>query len=119
MPRRSKKPCSQPGCPNITDGRFCEQHQKAHDKAYDLQRGTSAERGYGANWQRLRKMKLARDPICEDPHVEHRKYNETKVAEEVHHIHSIRYGGTNEMENLMSLCKPCHSKITALEDGRW
>ena len=25
MPRKPKRPCSHPGCPNLTDGRFCEE----------------------------------------------------------------------------------------------
>ena len=28
VPRRPKRPCSHPGCANLTDGRFCEEHQK-------------------------------------------------------------------------------------------
>ena len=28
MPRKPKRPCSYPGCPKLTDGRFCEEHQK-------------------------------------------------------------------------------------------
>ncbi len=26
MPRKPKRPCSYPGCPNLCDGRFCEEH---------------------------------------------------------------------------------------------
>ena len=36
----------------------------------------------------------------------------TKV-EEVHHILPLSRGGTNDEDNLMSLCKSCHSKINA------
>ena len=119
MPYKAKKPCSQPGCPNITDGQFCKEHKAAHDKEYDQQRGTSAERGYGANWQRLRKMVLARQPICEDPFGFHKEYNETVAANEVDHITPLADGGSNEMINLQALCKPCHSTKTAAIDGRW
>ena len=38
MPRKPKKPCSYPGCPELTDGRYCEKHQKqenAHYEKYD------------------------------------------------------------------------------------
>ena len=28
MPRKPKRPCSYPGCPKLTDGRFCEEHQR-------------------------------------------------------------------------------------------
>ena len=28
MPRKPKRPCSFPGCPKLTEGRFCEECQK-------------------------------------------------------------------------------------------
>ena len=41
------------------------------------------------------------------------------VEVEVHHIIPLRDGGTNDINNLMALCKSCHSEITAREGGRW
>ena len=35
MPRKPKRPCSFPGCPNLTDGRFCEKHEKEENKRYE------------------------------------------------------------------------------------
>lgn len=32
---------------------------------------------------------------------------------EVHHILPLEKGGTHNEDNLMALCKPCHSRITA------
>ena len=32
MPRKPKRPCSYPGCPNLTDGRFCEEHSKLYNQ---------------------------------------------------------------------------------------
>ena len=28
MPRKPKRPCSHPGCPELVDGRFCKKHEK-------------------------------------------------------------------------------------------
>ena len=42
----------------------------------------------------------------------------TKV-EEVHHILPLSRGGTNDEDNLMSLCKSCHSKIHADRGDRF
>ena len=33
--RNQKRPCSHPGCPRLTDGRFCEEHAKAEAKRYE------------------------------------------------------------------------------------
>lgn len=35
MPRKPKRPCSYPGCPRLTDGRFCEEHQKLENQRYE------------------------------------------------------------------------------------
>jgi 5-methylcytosine-specific restriction protein A len=41
------------------------------------------------------------------------------AAIEVHHVKPLSDGGTHDWSNLMSLCKSCHSEITAREGGRW
>jgi len=53
-------------------------------------------------------MVLARDPLC----------NCNQPATEVDHIVPKSAGGSDSMENLQGLCKPCHSRKTAYE-GRW
>ena len=40
-------------------------------------------------------------------------------TEESHHILPLSRGGTHAESNLMALCKPCHSRITALDGDRW
>lgn len=89
------------------------------DTEYDAQRGTSAERGYDARWCRLRKMFLAQHPLCADPYGAHAERGELMPATEVDHIQPRRDGGSDDWDNLQSLCKPCHSRKTATEDGRW
>ena len=54
-------------------------------------------------------------PLCEMCEKEERL---TPVAE-VHHILPLSHGGTHDKANLMSLCKPCHSRQTAKDDDRW
>lgn len=36
-----------------------------------------------------------------------------------HHIHPRRYGGTDDMQNLQTLCRGCHGKETATERHRY
>ena len=55
MPRKPKRPCSYPGCPNLTDGRFCEEHAKEEARRYEhYDRDPATKRRYGRAWKRIR-----------------------------------------------------------------
>ena len=55
MPRKPKRPCSYPGCPNLTDGRFCPEHEKMEAKRYErYDRDPNTKRRYGRAWKRIR-----------------------------------------------------------------
>ena len=61
-------------------------------------------------------MQLAAEPLCHDCKqggAINGGGGVITVATEVHHIVALRDGGTNDLDNLMSLCKTCHSKRTA------
>jgi 5-methylcytosine-specific restriction protein A len=48
MPRKPKRPCRYPGCPNLTDGVYCEEHAKIMEQHYEkFQRGYSPGKRYG------------------------------------------------------------------------
>jgi hypothetical protein len=53
---------------------------------YELQRGSSSSRGYGADWKRFRLLYLQAHPLCEDCTQRHH----ITAATEVHHIHKPR-----------------------------
>lgn len=116
MPRKPKRPCSYPGCPELTNGRFCPAHEKQEAQRYEkYQRDPVTRKRYGRTWKRIRDRYIAAHPLCE----ECRKTGKLIPAEEVHHIVPLSAGGTNDENNLMSLCTSCHSEITAREGGRW
>ena len=102
---RLVRPCSIPGCPELTSGGPCA----AHRRVRDVLRGKTAERGYDAVWRRLRTAKLAADPFCELMIL-----CAGRIATEVHHVHPIRTHPELRLEwsNLQSACKPCHSAKT-------
>jgi 5-methylcytosine-specific restriction protein A len=116
MPYRPKRPCSHPGCPKLTDGRYCAEHAKEVAKRYErYQRDPAVKKRYGRTWKRIRDRYIAAHPLCEQCE----KHGRITPAEEVHHIKPLSQGGTNAVDNLMSLCTSCHSEITACEGGRW
>jgi hypothetical protein len=60
MPKRPKRPCSHPGCPKLTDGRFCEEHAKLEAKRYEQHdRDPATRRRYGRAWKRIRCVSCA------------------------------------------------------------
>lgn len=101
MPTKIPMYCPEPGCPALTQGGRCLAHRRAHER----RRGTPAQRGYNAQWRRIRRLILARDPICRICCV--------VPSTEVDHIKPLRQGGTHEPANLQALCGSCHRTKTA------
>lgn len=74
--------------------------------------GTSTERGYGAEWRKLRAAALSRDSrLCQDC----LRSGKLTPATEVDHITPKAKGGTDELSNLQSICSDCHKSKTARE----
>jgi 5-methylcytosine-specific restriction protein A len=109
MPYKAPRPCTTPGCPNLSASGKCDDHARKHER----ERGTAAERGYGATWQRLRQMVLSRDPLCTTCAAEER----TTPSTDADHIIPKSRGGQDTLENLQGLCHSCHSRKTAGEEG--
>ena len=48
MPKKPLRPCSHPGCPNLCEGQFCEQHRVEERRKYDkYERSSDVNRKYG------------------------------------------------------------------------
>jgi 5-methylcytosine-specific restriction protein A len=112
MPHKPKKPCAAPGCPALVPAgeRFCPAHAKAAAATYErYERDPAVRRRYGRTWRRIRAAFIAAHPLCA---VCEREGRLTPAAE-VHHVLPLSKGGTHDAENLMALCKACHSAITA------
>lgn len=116
MPRKPKRPCSYPGCPELVDGRFCTAHEKKENRRYEkYQRDPETRRRYGRAWKRIRDRYIKAHPLCE----ECKRNGKLTPSEEVHHVVPFREGGTHKESNLMALCKSCHSRIHAERGDRW
>ena len=111
MPLTPKRACEKPGCKTIVvNARYCEQHKPKDD------RGNSSERGYDAAWQKVRKLKLLQEPLCEDPFKQHKE--NAVAATEVHHRVGVRVRPDLrlDIDNLMACCHVCHSRIERINE---
>jgi len=115
MPYKPKKPCAHPGCPALTNARFCPAHAKQDAQEYaKYRRDPATRKRYGRAWKRIRDRYIAAHPLCEQCDVAGR----IVPAQEVHHIIPLSEGGTHAADNLMALCTPCHSGFTLAENNR-
>ena len=117
MPYKPKRPCAYPGCGRLADReQYCAEHQATANRNYNkYERDPESYKRYGRSWKRIRYQYIKAHPLCEQC----RAQNRLTPTEEVHHILPLSKGGSNETENLMALCKSCHSRITAESGERW
>lgn len=117
MPVRPGKACRQVGCPNVARNQkhhgYCEQHKdKGGWFGNEKDKGNRHQRGYGKEWEQLRKIALLRDKhLCQD----HKARGIIKTGTHVDHIKPKALGGTNALSNLQTLCVECHRAKTARE----
>jgi len=107
MPPKIPKPCAYPNCPALTVERYCPKHKTVAGREYNkLCRSPDHAKHYDWRWRKIRNLYISAHPLCE----ECLKSNRLVPADEVHHIIPPDCGGTHDDDNLMSLCKSCHTK---------
>lgn len=124
MPTAAPRPCQHPGCGALVrDGaRYCPAHKRAAPGSFaDRSRGSRQERGYGGNWERLRQIVFRRDNgLCQECL---RNGVLTVVGDKPYsawcdHIVPKAEGGSDDAENLQTLCRKCHQVKTDREKNR-
>ena len=94
-----------------------QQKRKVRGRILEKQRPSSHERGYDALWRKQRLAELAEEPLC----AECARNGRTAAASVRDHI--IPHKGDMKLfwdeTNWQALCKTCHDRKTATEDGRW
>ena len=72
------------------------------------------EQGYGTAWVKLRKVVIERDKhLCQHCLAKGRATAGTQVD----HIKPKAQGGTDDLDNLQLLCRPCHDRKSVLDRG--
>jgi 5-methylcytosine-specific restriction protein A len=113
MPSKPVSGCHVSMCTalSVEQSGLCAEHLKARNQMIDKDRGTPSERGYDRQWQHIRAMVLAEEPLCRGCI----KKNYATAASQVDHIDGNVHN--NLRTNLQPLCLSCHSKKTAIENG--
>ncbi|MDR1464314.1 MAG: HNH endonuclease [Oscillospiraceae bacterium] len=101
MPYKNPHPCVFPHCREVTYTKYCPKHQPL---LYNSER----RKHYDRRWEKVRALYLSKHPLC----VHCEQSGRLTPATEVHHICPVSQGGGDNDENLMALCKSCHSRIT-------
>ncbi|NTU59658.1 MAG: HNH endonuclease [Deltaproteobacteria bacterium] len=115
-PQAAPRPCTWPGCGALVRGASrCPRHAAETRRQVDDRRGSSAQRGYGARWQKVRAAYLSAHPLC----VRCEEAGRVVPATIVDHIipHRGDWGFFWDTRNWQGLCKACHDRKTAAEDG--
>ena len=113
MPMKPRHPCAHPGCPNLTDRKYCAKHEMVHRG----DRECSSRRGYDQRWQKARKRFLSAHPLC----AECQRQNPPRYVKATVVDHVVPHRGDPVLfwdeGNWQPLCKPCHDRKTFTVDA--
>jgi 5-methylcytosine-specific restriction protein A len=79
------------------------------------ERGTRQQRGYGAAWDRLRLCILKRDYHLCQPCLRAERISHASIVD---HVTPKAEGGSDEPDNLQTICADCHRVKTQAEANR-
>lgn len=106
--------CNKIGCRALTNDTYCEKH-KYIKTDYERKRMSASKRGYNSRWRKARETYLLSHPFCVRC-LELGRYEKATVVD-----HIIPHKGNSSLfwnrDNWQPLCKCCHDRKTATEDG--
>jgi 5-methylcytosine-specific restriction protein A len=116
LSKKPKHPCNYGSCPNLTDRRYCPEHERLMNHNYEKYgRERATKKRYGRAWKRIRDKYAAEHPFCELCY----ERGALVLVEKIHHKLPLSEGGTHDRSNLIALCKSRHSSIHAKRGDRW
>ncbi len=101
--------------PPIHGAPMAAQAKAAAKRTYDAHRGSASSRGYNYQWTKARDLFIRKNPLCILCQREGRTVQATIVDHRTPHRGDMVLFW--DESNWQSLCKPCHDKKTAREDG--
>jgi 5-methylcytosine-specific restriction protein A len=119
MPPKPLRACTRQGCKaHSSDGsNYCAAHKPKPRSGWasyhkEVNGSSRHKAGYGSGWDKLRAAVLNRDRhLC----VPCYKLGLFTMATAVDHIQNKASGGTNDINNLQSICYSCHKRKTQQE----
>jgi 5-methylcytosine-specific restriction endonuclease McrA len=114
MAHRAKHPCNAPCCPVLVPAgqSLCADHQRERDHYYNHVQRPARHRFYQTKeWRELGRQVLWEEPLCPCG----------AKATQADHIISVKERPDLALarSNLVGRCASCHSRKTAIKDGRW
>lgn len=117
MASRAPSICNHPGCGELVYGSYCDKHAKQVKQRKEVGRKSAAKRGYGHKWRKVREGYLAKHPLCAHCSTEDAPVPATELDHITPHKGDMKLFW--DRKNWQGLCKSCHSRKTATEDGGW
>lgn len=117
MPTKPISHAKRRGRPPTNVNKHTQQRYEKEVRSQDPALLLAKETRSSVQWQKVREMRLRRNPICQDPFGIHARDGRPVTAVEVDHIVPITVAPSRryDLSNTQSLCRACHSRKTGQE----
>ena len=118
MPDLLKKRCGFRGCPNTTRQRYCDEHAALATRMYDRNRGSTTERGYDSDWERVAEHRRQLDCGLCQACINVGLVIASPIVDHIIPLH-VRPDWRLEINNTQVLCHPHHTRKTSEDTKRY